>query len=66
METTGYLLSYKAAGKVLGCTERTIYEFVRRGELPSVRLGNRSVRVDPADLKRFIEGRKTGKAGAGQ
>lgn len=63
METTGYLLSYRAAGKVLGCTERTIYQFVRDGELRSVRLGNRSVRVDPADLKRFIEGRKTGKAG---
>lgn len=66
METTGYLLSYKAAGKVLGCSDRSIYQYVRDGELRSVRLGNRSVRIDPNDLRAFIESRKTGKAGAGQ
>jgi excisionase family DNA binding protein len=47
------LLTYPEAGKVLGVTERTIFTMVKTGELPAVRFG-RSVRIDPADLRRFI------------
>ena len=60
------LLNYKAAARLLGVSDRTIYEFVRQGHLPSVRLGNRSVRIDPGDLRNFIESRKTVSAPAVQ
>lgn len=48
------LLTYRAAAKVLGVTERTIWTLVDRHDLPAVRFG-RSVRIDPADLRSFIE-----------
>ena len=48
------LLTYRAAAKVLGVTERTIWTLVDRHKLPAVRFG-RSVRIDPADLRSFIE-----------
>jgi excisionase family DNA binding protein len=65
METTGFLLSYRDAGEILGVDQRTVFEYVRRGELASVILGYRNKRIDPADLRQFIERRKTTvKAGA--
>lgn len=65
META--LLTYRQAGEILGgIDQRTVYEYVRKGELPAVRLGYRSPRIDPADLKQFIESRKTKAGGAGQ
>lgn len=48
------LLTYREAAKVLGVTERTLWMLVDRGLLPAVRFG-RSVRIDPADLRAFIE-----------
>lgn len=48
------LLTYRETAIRLGVTERTIFSMVDRGELPAVRFG-RSVRVDPADLRRFID-----------
>lgn len=48
------LLTYKEAGEYLGVTDRTIFTLVAAGELPAVRFG-RSVRIDPADLRRFIQ-----------
>lgn len=59
------LLTYRAAAKVLGVTERTVWTLVDRGELPAVRFG-RSVRIDPADLRIFIERAKRGEIGGGQ
>lgn len=53
------LLTYREAGEILGVTERTIWTFVNRGELPAVRFG-RSVRIDPVDLREFIERSKNG------
>lgn len=47
------LLTYRAAAKLLGVTERTLWSMVDRGELPSVRFG-RCVRIDPADLRAFV------------
>lgn len=55
------LLTYKQAATVLGVTERTIWTLVNRGSLPVVRFG-RSVRIDPADLRAFIERSKQGGA----
>jgi putative molybdopterin biosynthesis protein len=55
------LLTYRAAAKVLGVTERTLWTLVDRGLLPAVRFG-RSVRIDPADLRAFIDRSKSGGA----
>jgi excisionase family DNA binding protein len=48
------LLTYRQAAKVLGVTERTVWSLVNAGTLPAVRFG-RCVRIDPADLRAFIE-----------
>jgi len=52
------LLTYRESGKILGVTERTIFKMVKNGELRRVRFG-RSVRIDPADLRAYIDSRKT-------
>jgi len=52
------LLNYREAGKLLGVTERTVWTLVDNGELPAVRFG-RSVRVDPVDLRAYIDRCKT-------
>lgn len=52
------LLTYREAGKLLGVTDRTIWTLVDQGELPAVRFG-RSVRIDPADLRAYIDRCKT-------
>ena len=51
------LLTYPQAAKVLGVTERTIWTYVQQGELPAFRFGD-SVRIDPADLRAFIDNAK--------
>ena len=48
------LLSYEQAGKLLGVTGRTVWALVHRGDLLAVRFGH-SVRIDPADLRAFID-----------
>ena len=48
------LLTYDHAGKLLGVSGRTVWTLVDRGELSAVRFGH-SVRIDPADLRAFIE-----------
>ncbi|GAB4384136.1 MAG: hypothetical protein Kow0022_05820 [Phycisphaerales bacterium] len=52
------LLTYKQAGELLGVTARTVWTLVADGELPAVRVG-RSVRIDPADLRAYIDRCKT-------
>ena len=52
------LLTYKRAAEVLGVTERTVWTLVDSGDLPAVRFG-RSVRIDPADLRAYIDRCKT-------
>ena len=48
------LLTYDQAGKLLGVTGRTVWTLVHRGDLLAVRFGQ-SVRIDPGDLRAFIE-----------
>jgi excisionase family DNA binding protein len=49
------LLTYRETAQLLGVTERTVWSLVDRGELAAVRFG-RSVRIDPRDLRAFIDG----------
>jgi excisionase family DNA binding protein len=51
------LLTYRQAAQVLGVTDRTLRTLVRDRRLPVVRFG-RCVRIDPADLRRFIDSAK--------
>lgn len=51
------LLTYRGAAAVLGVTDRTVWKLVDQGDLPAVRFG-RSVRIDPADLRAFVESAK--------
>ena len=53
------LFTYQQAGDLLGVTERTVWSLVNRGRLPSIRFG-RNVRIDPADLRAFIDQSKRG------
>jgi len=48
------LLTFKQAADLLGVTDRTVWTLVNDGRLPAVRFG-RTVRIDPGDLRAFIE-----------
>jgi putative molybdopterin biosynthesis protein len=48
------LMTYKEVAAVLRCTGKTIYNLVRRGDLPAVRFGH-SVRIAADDLAAFVE-----------
>ena len=51
------LLTYAQVAKVLNVTPRTVQTLVADGKLPAARFG-RNVRIDPADLRRFIDDAK--------
>ncbi len=53
----GALLTVTEAAKVLRISRALAYQMVAKGELPSVRIGNRLVRVPHARLLRWIEDR---------
>lgn len=53
------LLTYPQTAEILGVTDRTVRTLVSTGALPAVRFGG-SVRIDPVDLRRFIENAKSG------
>lgn len=55
------LLTYEQAGKLLRVTSRTVWTLVDRGDLTAVRFGS-SVRIDPVDLRAFIDRAKTATA----
>lgn len=56
-------LSYtpEEVAKILKITRFTVYEMIKRGDLPAYRIG-RKVRVEAPDLDRFIRNGKTGPA----
>ena len=51
------LLTVRQAAKVLSVSERTLFTLTQDGQIRAVRFG-RSVRYDPADLRRWIESAK--------
>lgn len=58
-------MTYRQAAEVLGVSERSVWTLVDQGALPAVRFGG-SVRIDPADLRAFIERAKGGEIGGGR
>jgi len=54
------LLRIREVADRLSLRPRAAYRLLSTGALPSVRLNQRSLRVDPEDLQRFIDDRRTG------
>lgn len=42
------------AAELLGLPRIRCYELIQRGELPAVRIGERSIRVNRRELERFL------------
>jgi excisionase family DNA binding protein len=53
------LMSIGAAAERLGISRRTLYSRIAMGDVRTVRLGGRIVRIDPVDLAHYVEARKT-------
>lgn len=53
------LLTVRELAQVLGIHEKTVYDWVAKGQLPCVRLGNR-LRFLPSDVSRWLQARKEG------
>jgi excisionase family DNA binding protein len=52
------LLTVEEVAHYLGCHPRTVYRYIRAGNLIAIKLG-REYRIERADLDRFLEERKT-------
>lgn len=52
------LLTAREAARLLNISERTLYARTADGSIAVVRIGNRGIRYDPADLRRWIESAK--------
>ncbi len=47
-------LKVPEAAELLGLPKTRTYELIQRGELPAVRIGERSIRVNRRELERFL------------
>jgi len=61
---TPLLLTARQAAKLLKISERTLYARTADGSIAVVRIGNRGIRYDPADLRRWIERAKNSEKSA--
>ena len=52
------LMTLRQAARKLGVAERVLRSAVRSGDLPAFRLGQRTLRVKPADLDDWIQDRR--------
>jgi excisionase family DNA binding protein len=57
------LLTYKQAARFLQVSEATLRRMVESGELATIRIGERSVRFRPSDLRGYVESRVAASAG---
>jgi len=48
------LLTARQAARLLNISERTLYARTADGSITVVRIGNRGIRYDPADLRAWI------------
>ena len=55
------LLSTQEAADILGVHVQTVRQYIKRGELPAVKISPRLYKIRPEDLERFIEEKKTTK-----
>jgi excisionase family DNA binding protein len=55
------LLEVHEVAYQLRCSQETVLRRIRSGELIAIRFGARSWRVDPHDLKAFIDARRGAK-----
>ena len=55
------LYTVKEASKVLKVNTDSVYDLVRKGQLPALRLG--AMKIRETDLERFIEKYPTGEVG---
>jgi excisionase family DNA binding protein len=54
METTRKWLKVPEVAEELGIPRSRAYELIQHGELPAVRIGERSIRVNRRELERFL------------
>ena len=55
METTEkQWLKVPEAAELLGLPKTRAYELIQQGELPAVRIGERSIRINRQELERFL------------
>ena len=47
-------LKVPEAAELLGLPKTRAYELIQQGELPAVRIGERSIRVNRVELERFL------------
>jgi excisionase family DNA binding protein len=47
-------LKVPEAAELLGLPKTRAYELIQQGELPAVRIGERSIRVKRSELERFL------------
>jgi excisionase family DNA binding protein len=52
------LLTVSEVCAILGCHEKTLYQWVKRGSLTAIRIGLK-LKSYPAELSRFIAARRT-------
>lgn len=58
-------LTVEQVAERLQVRRETVREWLRRGLLPGVRLGDRTGwRIRPSDLERFLDARRSGEAAA--
>lgn len=55
------LVNSREAAKMLGISERKLFDLTKRGEIPSVKTG-KSVRYRPESLRQWAETRERSKA----
>ena len=51
------LLTIKDVSKQVGVTPQIVYEWVKRGDLKSIALSKRLIRIAPNELKKFLDER---------
>lgn len=49
-------VSVEEAGRILGYSRNTAYDAAKSGELPTIRLGGRKIRVPRVALQRLLDG----------
>lgn len=54
------LLRARDVARILQCSSRHVYALIAAGALPSVKIGDKSVRVSRVDLASFIASRSSG------